>query len=284
VSFRVVSGETGAAVPGVAVTVAGDTLTTDGDGGFSVARDVPPQSNVTLNAGGFLLRETTLGRAAGNRFALWPSESASGIDELLTREVVYTAFGAGAPLAGAALQRWPPAQAPVDVVLDSIFEGFPDLVDAQAQAVSRVNALLGGRPEYRAPVLGSGGVAPGRVYVRVDPNEPGCGRDVLALAHRYFDANDEISHAEVVYCRSSAALRPAIALHELGHTFGLQHSSDLGDLMHIAVRAEDLMPRERAIVSLMYQRPAGNRFPDDDRGALGSLGRAGGRATIRCAR
>jgi Matrixin len=280
----VVSGETGAGVPGVEVTVGADSTSADGGGGFSVPREVAPQTTVTLSAGGFLLRETTLAAAVGGRFTLWPMTSASGIDELLTQELVYTAFDANAPRAGEPLQRWSPGQAPVDVVLDPIFDGSPDVVAAQAEAVRRINALLGGRPQYREPVVGGGGAAPGRIYVRVDPNEPGCGRDVLALAHRFFDARNEISHGEVVYCRSVVTRSPTVALHELGHTLGLQHSSNLADLMHIAVRADDFTSRERAIVSLMYQRPAGNRFPDNDRSALGSLSRAPGRVTIRCVR
>jgi hypothetical protein len=57
--------------------------------------------------------------------------------------------------------------------------------------------------------------------------------------------------------------------HELGHTFGMHHSTDLFDLMNgTNRRTQVLSAREKTLMTLMMQRSAGNRFPDDDRSAV----------------
>ncbi len=51
----------------------------------------------------------------------------------------------------------------------------------------------------------------------------------------------------------------AIALHEVGHSLGLDHSSDAANVMAPRVRVRDLSDADRATARLLYRLPAGLR-------------------------
>ena len=269
----VVSGETGAPVAGASVTVGSFEQTTDAAGAFTAPAGTRDDALVDVVAPGFLDRQTTVGRAAGaGRFALWPVTSPTGLDEHFTRDIVYTS---GDESGAAPLLRWRPSLGEIRVLLGTGFD--PSLgrtVDNQVDAAREMNELLGGSPLYLEPEFSDEEPDSGAVIVKIDADDPICENNVLALARRFIFGNGELARSELIYCAIGETQRINIVRHEFGHTIGLNHSGDDYDLMYPFDTSARFTDRERLVVRLMYQRPAGNRFPDDDRSAGGTLGRA----------
>jgi hypothetical protein len=67
---------------------------------------------------------------------------------------------------------------------------------------------------------------------------------ILALHHNGGDALD------------ASAVR-AIALHEVGHLIGLDHTTDTSNIMTPKVRVKELSPADRATARLLYLLPPG---------------------------
>lgn len=277
IAVSIVSGETGAPVAGASVTVAGVALESDASGGVSVAAGTARDAEVSIVAPGFLDRRSTLGHAEeGSRFSLWPRESPTGLSEELTGFLVYTETRADAVFAEDPLRRWSPEFGEIRVVLGAGFDpSMGRSIDNHTEAAARMNELSGGAVVYGSPEFGEGegGPAPGTVLARIDADDPICENRVLALARWWCNGANETRRAELVYCTVFQTQRPNLVLHEFAHTLGLYHSPNRDDLMFAQDTAGRFHPREILATRLMYQRRAGNRFPDDDRQAAGDLGR-----------
>jgi len=52
----------------------------------------------------------------------------------------------------------------------------------------------------------------------------------------------------------------ARVLHEMGHALGLGHSPDLGDVMYARPSAQEISPRDRETLRLLYGSPRGRRM------------------------
>ena len=270
---RVVRGDTGAAVEGATVIVAGRTYVADASGSVRLEEAAAPGALVDVVAVSALDRQTVVRNGPLGTVVLWPRTTAAGIDEAFTAAVVYTRatlLGAG-PAGAEPLRRFAPAVARVVAVPAAEILEDERAHAAHITGVERLNAAAGGAPTY---VLAREAPASGEpvIRVRIGPEDPSCIERVLAFA-RVSLRSGEITAGEIVYCLPEAARVPRLVVHELGHTIGLQHSEDSRDMMfgtfHPA-HAEDFRPREVEVMALVRQRRAGNRFPDSDREVAGA--------------
>jgi hypothetical protein len=270
------SAETGRPVAGATVVVAGRTYTAGAEGTVPLEENVVPFSALDVTSPGTLDRQTLLRSASESVFSLWPRSSPTGLDEEYTKALVYTwddekASGASPlyRLAGTQAALVPSADLQAD----------PAAMAAHQRAADAVNAASGGGVHYVVATSSPSGAV--NVSTLLDPKDDGCKDRVLAFTSIRLRGS-EISSARIVFCNAEAT-RDATVTHETGHSFGLGHSPDAGEVMHafkLLRQAEQFGPRESLVMRLILQRHGGNRFPDNDRNAASST--ASGEVTIVC--
>ena len=182
------------------------------------------------------------------------------MDESFTQAIVYSHPDGSGPL-----RRLARGTTRVVVVPSAALRGEDEMA-AHQEAADRVTNATGGQVVY---VLATERPASGP-YVETRLGGDGdelCGEHNILGFERDFLRNGETVHALIVYCDPKSA-RTAVVSHEMGHTFGLYHSPDKGELMFAFFNghgAVEFSAREGLEMRLMLQRPGGNVFPDDDR-------------------
>jgi hypothetical protein len=261
-AFDVVN-PSGDPVAGARVTVGTQTYTTDASGQFSLREGAPYGSLLDVIAPGFLDRQTMVRRDDSRRFVLWP-RTTKYVDESYTVELVYTA-GAQSPGSTGAnpLQRVRRGTTEAVVVPSREILDDDRAMASHMDAVAALNAALAGRLTYSvSPTRPSSGLV---FEAKIDPTDPICVDRTLGYAQNSLRSG-EIASGTIVYCHPEEISFMLVA-HELGHTVGLQHSPNVGDIMYRFIgRAGDRFSApETLIMGLLFERPGGNRYPDNDR-------------------
>jgi hypothetical protein len=89
--------------------------------------------------------------------------------------------------------------------------------------------------------------------------EPISGKTIWSRDDRWWIVDADITlalHHKDGEALDAAQVR-AIALHEIGHLLGLDHTGDQTNVMAARVRVRDLSAADRATVRLLYSVPAG---------------------------
>ncbi len=227
--LTVVSGETGDPVGGAHVVVSGRPYDTNSSGQVTIADRISYGSLLDVTAPSFLDRQTLLRKNSPRRIVLWPRSTPWGLTESYTAQLVYTYGSADAPAVGTSpMERLRQGTTQVVVVVSDEIRQNDRVNEAHQIAVGHVNAALAGKTTYvLSPTTPASGVI---VEARVDPADPVCVDRVLGYAQMSYRSG-EITGGRVIYCglqRTDAAL----ITHELGHTTGLNHSSERGDVMY----------------------------------------------------
>src|SRR5437773_4535653 len=262
-----VSGETQQPVAGAHVVLAGKVYLTDDSGRVSVDATA---SALDVEAPGFLLRQALL---APTRFTLWPRVSPTGLDEEATGRMVYGCSAPGCPTGGDPLVR---LTTRVAVIVPSpVLRADEQAREALEEGARLLSAATDGAVTLRVSPTPQPGAA--TVTAGIDSQDAAIlAQGAGAVTRRELNGSSEIVRASVVFRNLDLARRLPLVLHELGHTFGLGHSSRVGDMMWNGPEIYnqfDYSPRERLAMALMLQRSPGNRYPDIDvRLALAGVG------------
>jgi len=287
--FSLRSGETDQPVAGASITLSAQSsagpfnavYTSNGAGQFVLDRAVVLSSTPLLevSTAGFLVRTTIL-RSDETTISLWPSSSATGLDDAFSATLAYSPSACPAVnTPSSVLRRTPSSVTTVNVSFDSSIQDQA-AETAHRQAIARLNEATGGVPAYQFTSGAAGGV---QMIAEIDPNNSTCstGDGPLRATVVLTSANGEIVSGRMVYCSLGAARSAELALHELGHTLGLYHSSSQADVMYCSTgRALAFSGRERLLMRLMRQRRAGNRWPDNDRTSSSPLSSRGFRTEV----
>lgn len=149
----------------------------------------------------------------------------------------------------------------VSIVLEGDGMGDSSVRDAFSYGIGEMNRLTGITGVSYA--LSADGASPTGVVVfraYVDPSDSYLIGGAMAVTYRDLDSAGYIRGGKIVYRTSRAAGLPSLVAHELGHTLGLWHSREQGDLMR---GGSKLSIHEEHAVREMYRRFPGNIWVDD---------------------
>lgn len=263
--FELVSGDTTQPVAGAAVTIGARSYTSDASGRVVLAESATSGAALAVVAAGFLDRETLVRSNAGQRIVLWPQTTwgRRGLTPEYTQTLVYTDTADGSTPGASPLRRLSRSATQVTIVLSQELRLDDMAQQSHHLAVAATNDALGGRATY---VLADSRPPSGLVIeARLDPSESLCTSKTALAFTRLSLQGGEITSAQIVYCGLQWA-STAIALHEIGHSAGFRHSFDRLDVMYPYNRTQEAFGlNERLLLWMLFERPGGNRFPDNDR-------------------
>jgi hypothetical protein len=280
--LTILSGETGAPVPDATLVLGGQRISGDAAGQIVLPQSVAPNSPIDILSPAYLDRFTSVRSRSEVTFPLWPRQSPTGLTEDYTANIVYTAAGGDSPPVGAQpMYRIGDGTTQVMVVLAPELRSDSRAVLEAEYACAAVTSASEGRVIYS--LVDSAPTGAVRVDVSFDPADSYCRERNLRGYVNWSVRGYEIRGARMMLCAADA-LYTSTLTHEMGHTFGLMHSTDSREVMYGTYsrsRRADFGAREQLAMRLMLTRQPGNRFPDDGRAAT-TAARTAGSVRIDC--
>lgn len=271
-TLTIVSGEDGAPVASARVVVAGKTFVTGADGQLSLPESFPRDSTLDILHPEFLDRQTRLrDPAATTRYPLWPRTSPTGLDETSTFELVYGVSERRRPM-----MRIVSGTSEAYIVPSPAIRRDARSMDKIRETADVMTGITHGEIQFIVAEEAPEGAVVFELVIA--PGDPAIVDSVAAAKRRL--RNWAITGGTVVYA-VIGTVRTSTTPHELGHMFGLAHSTSVDDVMHGSRRSnrtEGFSAREALMMRLMLKRPAGNEMPDNDRGGSASTLRAPGKS------
>jgi hypothetical protein len=266
-----VSGDTQQPAAAARVSVGNVAYTTDGAGQITLGQPAEMGAHVSVEAAGFLKRETLIRNSVDTVLTLWPLEDTFGV---YTRTLVYG-------FVGPPLQRFAPSTRRVSIVPNQEFlTADPDGLEAHEYVAERMTAATAGQIEFVVEEHPSGDVV-----VSSDLLPDPCDTFSVACAERKRDGNYIVGGRIMISSLRTGGDRRNVILHEMGHIYGLLHSpsSAREDVMSVLPTAVlDFSSSELRTMRMMLQRLAGTVFPDDDTHVGASIASSPSTESIVC--
>jgi hypothetical protein len=263
--LTVISGVTGEPIVGAQVRIAGTagplSATTDARGEFRVGTAFAGGSVVTIDADAFFQR-LTLVRPGETSFVLWPNDAYIPTGYTWPLVYVNAATNVETPL-----RRLARNVRTVRVRPGAELRGDESALNSVLGGIELINAPLEGLVTYAMDAPS----ADVEVVVSLNPAHHWCSSSSSAFTLLTVDPAGALQGGTIVGCSASVLHSPLTIAHELGHTYGLQHSTDSRDIMSLGY-ARRFTSREALTMRMMAQRRPGNRWPDNDTGVSSAGG------------
>lgn len=276
--LTVVSADTSRPVVGASVVVSNRSYATNINGEITLTESAGIDSILDIVADGYLDRQTLLRGPTEVRFTLWPRANPVGLSESFVREIVYSSGLLDSDPANLGIGRlYRPGANRLVVYTPPEVQADSAAIEILREATEHLSAATDKQVVFS---LTTDTNAPNMVKVTIDPSrdptcalQPGC---VNAGSDRTCDTNGYIIGGAIIFDKVLSIHRQGTAIHELGHVFGLGHTTARGVMQgpnpgnpnnqYADPQLIDFTEREKLVMKLMLQRRAGQRWPDNDRG------------------
>ncbi|HJU86265.1 MAG TPA: hypothetical protein VJ788_02725 [Gemmatimonadota bacterium] len=264
---RVVDQFGGNGVAGVTVRFAGQTVTTDGSGAFSVPGDPSGSLRDLALSGPHVHSRVTFARGQDTQWRIVPESFDMASFNDVAREYEPRTI------------RW--MQSP-SIYIDTRPEGFAGglelerwISEVRSDAPAFVSDWTGGMVDPGSVTVGNSPPpegTPGTIVIRFSENDQRySGPNTVGMARTFWSGDRSISSA-AIWLRferysgpSQTNLRRAVLGHELGHAIGMGHmNGSTPSIMTPSVSSPSLTGFDGDAGLLLYTRSPGNTSPDVD--------------------